>query len=263
MPPFDEVQGADQQYLTRKAQTDVDAGAAPEGKIERLDKPRRRRRRRAARRRRPRPAGRRSPDPQVTAQPARRPATPGFFAPCHSRWPHRGATLPVPTEPPRTAMADRRLPARARSASPTCRRSRACASRRRRPASATRAAPTCCCCCSTRARRSAGVFTRSKCPSAPGRLVPRGACRAARRAALVVNSGNANAFTGKTGADAVEADRRHRRQGARLHAASEVFLASTGVIGEPLDATKFEGVLRRLRRRAPPRAVDRAPRARS
>jgi glutamate N-acetyltransferase/amino-acid N-acetyltransferase len=47
----------------------------------------------------------------------------------------------------------------------------------------------------------AGVFTTSKCPSAPvdwcrARL-PGGKARA-----LVVNSGNANAFTGKTGAAA-------------------------------------------------------------
>src|SRR5258708_34218771 len=44
----------------------------------------------------------------------------------------------------------------------------------------------------------AGVFTKSKCPSAPVEWcrakLPRGFARA-----LVVNSGNANAFTGKTG----------------------------------------------------------------
>src|SRR5436190_1962566 len=45
---------------------------------------------------------------------------------------------------------------------------------------------------------AAGVFTKSKCPSAPVEW-----CRAklagAKPRALVVNSGNANAFTGKTG----------------------------------------------------------------
>ena len=44
----------------------------------------------------------------------------------------------------------------------------------------------------------AGVFTRSKCPSAPVDL-----CRAnlagGKARVLVVNSGNANAFTGKRG----------------------------------------------------------------
>ena len=47
----------------------------------------------------------------------------------------------------------------------------------------------------------AGVFTQSKCPSAPVEWcrakLPRGNARA-----LVVNSGNANAFTGKTGRQA-------------------------------------------------------------
>jgi glutamate N-acetyltransferase / amino-acid N-acetyltransferase len=94
----------------------------------------------------------------------------------------------------------------------------------------------------------AGVFTRSKCPSAPVEW-----CRArltgGKARALVVNSGNANAFTGKTG-----------RQSTTLTAAiaakavgcspNEIFLASTGVIGEPLDATKFDGVLGGLAERA-------------
>src|SRR6202048_2314552 len=46
--------------------------------------------------------------------------------------------------------------------------------------------------------QAAGVFTKSKCPSAPVEWcraqLPRGFARA-----LVVNSGNANAFTGNTG----------------------------------------------------------------
>ena len=87
----------------------------------------------------------------------------------------------------------------------------------------------------------AGVFTTSKCPSAPVDW-----CRAnlsgGKARALVVNSGNANAFTGKKGVETVTitADIAARAVGC---APSEVFLASTGVIGEPLDATKFEGVL--------------------
>jgi glutamate N-acetyltransferase/amino-acid N-acetyltransferase len=87
----------------------------------------------------------------------------------------------------------------------------------------------------------AGVFTRSKCPSAPVDW-----CRAALKQGsargLVVNSGNANAFTGRKGVETVE-------KTAAIAAAvlackpQEVFLASTGVIGEPLDATKFDGPL--------------------
>lgn len=88
---------------------------------------------------------------------------------------------------------------------------------------------------------AAGVFTRSRCPSAPvdwcRKALPGGKARG-----LVVNSGNANAFTGKTGSAAVKltADIAAKALGCKP---GEIFLASTGVIGEPLDATKFEGVL--------------------
>ncbi len=87
----------------------------------------------------------------------------------------------------------------------------------------------------------AGVFTRSKCPSAPvdwcRKNLPFGSARA-----LVVNSGNANAFTGMKGRQAVETT---AALAARVAGCGpeNVYLASTGVIGEPLDASKFEGVL--------------------
>ena len=61
----------------------------------------------------------------------------------------------------------------------------------------------------------AGVFTKSKCPSAPVEWcrakLPRGKARA-----LVVNSGNANAFTGKTGKQSTAADGVDRGQGGRM-----------------------------------------------
>ena len=86
----------------------------------------------------------------------------------------------------------------------------------------------------------AGVLTSSKCPSAPVDW-----CRAnlaqGRARGLLVNSGNANAFTGMRGKAAVE-------QSAAIVSAAldippdEIFLASTGVIGEPLDAGKFADV---------------------
>jgi glutamate N-acetyltransferase/amino-acid N-acetyltransferase len=89
----------------------------------------------------------------------------------------------------------------------------------------------------------AGVFTRSKCPSAPVDW-----CRAnlagGRARALVVNSGNANAFTGKKGREAVALTAKIAAKAAGCRQ-SEVFLASTGVIGEPLDATKYDAVLDR------------------
>jgi glutamate N-acetyltransferase/amino-acid N-acetyltransferase len=87
----------------------------------------------------------------------------------------------------------------------------------------------------------AGVFTRSKCPSAPvdwcRKHLPGGKARA-----LVVNSGNANAFTGSRGKAAVELTAKLAAQTVGCKA-SEVFLASTGVIGEPLDAEKFRPAL--------------------
>ena len=91
---------------------------------------------------------------------------------------------------------------------------------------------------------AAGIFTRSKCPSAPVDW-----CRAklagGKARALVVNSGNANAFTGKSGREAVKLTAALASKAVRAPVA-EVFLASTGVIGEPLDATKFGGILDKL-----------------
>jgi glutamate N-acetyltransferase / amino-acid N-acetyltransferase len=97
---------------------------------------------------------------------------------------------------------------------------------------------------------AAGVFTRSKCPSAPVEW-----CRAhlkkGEARALVVNSGNANAFTGKSGRDACRftAQIAARAIGCKP---GDVFLASTGVIGEPLKAQAFDGVMEGLVARAQP-----------
>ena len=87
----------------------------------------------------------------------------------------------------------------------------------------------------------AGVLTTTKCPSAPVDWCRTNLAGGVARA-LVVNSGNANAFTGMKGRASVE-------KTAELAAAAvgcatgEVFLSSTGVIGEPLDASRFDGVL--------------------
>jgi glutamate N-acetyltransferase/amino-acid N-acetyltransferase len=87
----------------------------------------------------------------------------------------------------------------------------------------------------------AGVFTRSKCPSAPVEWC-RDKLKGRKARALVVNSGNANAFTGKTGRAACKftADLAAKAAGCKP---GEVFLASTGVIGEPLPARQFGGVM--------------------
>ena len=88
----------------------------------------------------------------------------------------------------------------------------------------------------------AGVFTSSKCPSAPVDW-----CRAhlakGKAKVIVVNSGNANAFTGKRGLAATEMT----AQAAALVFdcnPKSVFLASTGVIGEPLETDGFDEKLR-------------------
>ncbi|HKM88591.1 MAG TPA: bifunctional glutamate N-acetyltransferase/amino-acid acetyltransferase ArgJ [Xanthobacteraceae bacterium] len=90
----------------------------------------------------------------------------------------------------------------------------------------------------------AGVLTRSKCPSAPVDWC-RARLKSGAASALLVNSGNANAFTGKSGRAATKLTAEIAAKAASCNAA-EVFLASTGVIGEPLDATKFAAVIDRL-----------------
>ncbi len=94
----------------------------------------------------------------------------------------------------------------------------------------------------------AGVFTKSKCPSAPVEWC-RANLKSGKARALVVNSGNANAFTGKNGHSATKltADITSEAVGCKT---KEVFLASTGVIGEPLDASKFAPVMVSLNKRA-------------
>ena len=97
---------------------------------------------------------------------------------------------------------------------------------------------------------AAGVFTRSKCPSAPVDF-----CRAnlpgGRARALVVNSGNANAFTGKKGREATTMTAKAAAKAAGCRE-TEVFLASTGVIGEPLDANRLAHLLADMARDAKP-----------
>ena len=96
----------------------------------------------------------------------------------------------------------------------------------------------------------AGVFTKSKCPSAPVDWC-RAALKSGKARALLVNSGNANAFTGKRGRETtkISAGMVAKIVGCRP---GEVFLASTGVIGEPLDPQKFVGVLAETEKRAAP-----------
>ena len=87
----------------------------------------------------------------------------------------------------------------------------------------------------------AGTFTLSACASAPVDWC-KGHLDGGHARALLVNSGNANAFTGMRGKASTE--RSAVIVADALNVPTEtVFLASTGVIGEPLSAEKFVDVM--------------------
>ncbi|WP_420145068.1 bifunctional glutamate N-acetyltransferase/amino-acid acetyltransferase ArgJ [Sphingobium sp.] len=87
----------------------------------------------------------------------------------------------------------------------------------------------------------AGVTTQSKCPSPEVEwcrdAIPLGSARA-----LVVNAGNANAFTGHRGRAAVEAIAAKVANHLSCQP-SDIFVSSTGVIGVPLPIDKAEAGL--------------------
>ena len=87
----------------------------------------------------------------------------------------------------------------------------------------------------------AGVFTSSKCPGAPidwcRDILPAGRARA-----VVINAGNANVFTGKAGAEACKATAVAAAKIAGVPV-KQVFLSSTGVIGEVLPHEKLTAAL--------------------
>ena len=87
----------------------------------------------------------------------------------------------------------------------------------------------------------AGITTQSKCPS-PEVEWCRAALTLGHARALVVNAGNANAFTGQRGKAAVEAIAARAAQHLGCQP-SDVFVASTGVIGVPLPIHKAEAGL--------------------
>ena len=82
-----------------------------------------------------------------------------------------------------------------------------------------------------------GVLTKSRTCSAAVSWC-RDRLKTGKARAVVVNAGNANAFTGKKGDDAVQltAEAAAKAVGCEV---DEVYLASTGVIGEPMDAGAF------------------------
>lgn len=92
----------------------------------------------------------------------------------------------------------------------------------------------------------AGVFTTSKTAAAPVHWCVRSA-RAGRARALIVNAGNANAFTGLAGEKSVQ------RTVAKVASVlgipkSQVFVASTGVIGEMLPDDRIRKALGGLKK---------------
>jgi glutamate N-acetyltransferase/amino-acid N-acetyltransferase len=87
----------------------------------------------------------------------------------------------------------------------------------------------------------AGVFTSNKCPGAPVDWC-RAVLKGGKARAVVVNAGNANVFTGKAGSTACAAT-----AGAAAELlgcqAKQVFVASTGVIGEVLPHDRLVAAL--------------------
>lgn len=90
----------------------------------------------------------------------------------------------------------------------------------------------------------AGVFTRSQTAAAPvdwcRSVLPAGSARA-----LVVNSGNANAFTGVAGMKLVD-ETVTRAAAVTGCSKEEVFVASTGVIGEEIEVSRILGAIDEL-----------------
>ena len=103
--------------------------------------------------------------------------------------------------------------------------------------------------------RVAGVFTRSRCASAPVDWCRKHLARGGARAVLC-NAGNANAFTGAAGEAAVLESA--RAVAAALDAdPADVYLASTGVIGEPLGADAMRAAVGKAAEALAPPAPER------
>jgi glutamate N-acetyltransferase/amino-acid N-acetyltransferase len=95
----------------------------------------------------------------------------------------------------------------------------------------------------------AGVLTQSKCPS-PEVEWCREALRLGKARGLIVNAGNANAFTGARGKAAVQ--KILSLVSTRLDCVEEeIFVSSTGVIGVPLPQDKAEAGLKSVFDAAP------------
>jgi glutamate N-acetyltransferase/amino-acid N-acetyltransferase len=105
----------------------------------------------------------------------------------------------------------------------------------------------------------AGVFTKNLCPGAPVTWC-RDILHHGQARGLLVNAGNANVFNGIAGANAVQATAAGAAAALETTPA-QIYLASTGVIGEPLDAGKITAVLGTLTASLDEAAIAAAPHA--
>ncbi|WP_019015976.1 bifunctional glutamate N-acetyltransferase/amino-acid acetyltransferase ArgJ [Elioraea tepidiphila] len=105
----------------------------------------------------------------------------------------------------------------------------------------------------------AGVFTRNRCPGAPVDWC-RAALKGGKARALVVTAGNSNVFTGRAGRETCAATAAAMAELAGCKP-REVFLASTGVIGQRLPTEKLVGALPGLFAALSDDAWERAARA--
>ncbi|MBY8974744.1 bifunctional glutamate N-acetyltransferase/amino-acid acetyltransferase ArgJ [Rhodobacteraceae bacterium NNCM2] len=111
----------------------------------------------------------------------------------------------------------------------------------------------------------AGTFTKSETRAAPvlwcqERLAALAAKPARRKLGIVVNSGNANAFTGSNGMVAVEEVMGAAGKAIGV-AKGNMFMASTGVIGEPLPHDRITAKLEKLAGELAEDALEPAARA--
>lgn len=91
---------------------------------------------------------------------------------------------------------------------------------------------------------AAGVFTKNIVKAAPV-IISRKHLMGGRAQAIIVNSGNANCLTGKKGIDCAVAAAK-AVAGSMLIKNYNVLVASTGVIGKPLDVEKIKAAVPKL-----------------
>lgn len=107
---------------------------------------------------------------------------------------------------------------------------------------------------------AAGVFTTSKTASAPVEWCRAGIAKGGRGRAVVVNSGNSNAFTGKAGVATVEATVMEAAAAIGCDE-DEVYVASTGVIGQALNPAPLLSGIHMALNASGPDQWDKAARA--